>query len=265
MVVKDRRSSFPIIFALGSLILLILLLGFYFENCLKKELSMVSNQEAVLGVSTFSSSASKNPVNNHETFNFKTTIVGDQAGVLNATVLFDLTGPGVIGSNIQGPGVCVKITDTTGACNNVNIDPNETIVWTVPITAAANCSEQSPASLTLQTRLAATLVTSTSTATANCVANQPSSTTSPTTPATTGNGTTPPSTTGGGNQSGNGATNTTNGSGNNAQGLPVGGSGSAIDIAGFACSRVNGFPLVFILFIIWLILAAYYFIFSRRN
>src|SRR5688572_20549644 len=98
---KTRRSPLAKLLAIGSLVILLLLLGYYFENCLKKSLSMASSQEAVLGVSTFSSSSSKNPVVNGETFNFNATITGDQAGVTNATVLFNLTGPGVINSNIQ--------------------------------------------------------------------------------------------------------------------------------------------------------------------
>src|SRR5258708_28991897 len=203
MATRDKRkSSFPILIALGALILLILLLGFYFENCLKKN---------VLGVSSFNSSPSKNPVIDGQTFNFVATVVGDQAGALNATVLFSLTGSGVINSNIQGPGACAKITDTTAACNNVNIDPNQTIIWTVPVTANTNCSQNSPATLTLQTRLVATAVVSSSTASVNCVASQSGATTQPTntttpTTTTTGNG-------GAGNQSG-GTSNTTSGGGN---------------------------------------------------
>src|SRR5947207_13508283 len=97
MAARDRKKSLaPVIVALGTLILLILLLGYYFENCLNKKLSMGSEQQNVLGVSSFNSSASKNPVVNGETFNFVATIVGDQAGALNATVLFNLTGSGVI-------------------------------------------------------------------------------------------------------------------------------------------------------------------------
>lgn len=185
---KRRKSSLPAALAVGSLLLLLLLLGYYFENCLKRDLS------DVLGVSSFNSSSSKSPVTNGETFNFTATVVGDQAGALNATVLFDLTGRGVINSNIQGPGVCLKLTDSTAACNNVNIDPNQTINWVVPVTAAANCSQGNPASITLQTRLVATVVTSTSTASANCVASQPQTTSSanPTTPPSQGGGNTQP-------------------------------------------------------------------------
>lgn len=261
MAIKNKkRSTLPTILSLGFLILLILLLGLYFENCLKK---------AVLGVSTFNSSSSKNPVTNGETFNFTATVVGDQAGALNATVLFSLTGQGVINNNIQGPGACLKITDTTAACNNVNVDPNQTITWTVPVTASSNCSQTSPATLTLQTRLIATVVTSTSTASTNCVANQPLPT-----PSATTNATTSPTTTGGGSGTnttpGTGANNTTNttsttnggGGINQAPATPTPGT---FDFAGFACTKISGFPLILLLFILWLLVTAYYFIFRKKN
>ncbi|SRR5260221_315540 len=254
MAIRDRKkSSLPIFLALGSLILLILLLGYYFGNCFK----------GVLGVSTFNSSSSKNPVTDGQTFNFVATVVGDQSGALNATVLFNLTGSGVINSNIQGPGACVKLTDTTAACNNVNIDPNQTIIWTVPVTANTNCSQNSPATLTLQTRLVATAVVSSSIASVNCVAL----TTNPTpTPPSTGNGTPIPSATttgGGGNPSGTNNIYNTTGGGN--QGVPMSTSVPAFNFAGLACSKVSGLPLVFILFILWLLVCAYYFIFSNRR
>ncbi len=221
---------------------------------------MANSQEAVLGVSTFSSASSKNPVVNGETFNFVATIVGDQAGVLNATVLFNLTGQGVINSTIQGPGACTKITDTTAACNNVDIDPNQTINWVVPVTANANCA---PSSISLQTRLVATLVSSTSTTSVNCVASQPSATTSG------GTATNPPANTGGSNNGGGSNTTTTTtktgngtGSGSGAQATPAAMAG--FDIAGFACQKVSGLPLVILLLILWLLASAYYFIFSKR-
>src|SRR5258706_5270540 len=220
MAVGNRkRSTFPVAFALVTLILLILLLGSYFANCFTKD---------VLGVSTFSSSPSKNPVTNGETFNFKATVVGDQSGALNATVLFSLTGAGVINSNIQGPGACLKLTDTTAACNNVNVDPNETINWVVPVTAATNCSQQS-GSISLQTRLVATAVVSTSTAEVNCVAS--SVTTSTSTPSPTNNGNGATQTPNGSNASGN-QTNTTTTRTNGSGGLT--GNGNAFDLAGFA-------------------------------
>ncbi len=271
-----NNSSFPVILAVGSLILLILLLGYYFENCLKKQVTMGSEQQNVLGVSSFDSSASKNPVVNGETFNFVATVVGDQAGALNATVLFTLTGQGVINSNIKGPGACAKLTDTTAVCNNVDIDPNQTLVWTVPATAASNCSQSSPASVSLQTRLVATLVTSTSTATANCVANQPAATPTPNTTTAPGASTPTPSSQGGGNtqpaggsttgnQSGTSNTSNTGTNGTGAGGQNGSGSMSAFNIADFACSKVNGFPLVFLLFILWIILSAYYFMSHREE
>lgn len=250
-----RKSPLAMLLALGTLVLLLLLLGYYFENCLKKQLSLAGS-ENVLGVSTFSSSPSKNPVVNGETFNFAATVVGDQAGVLNATVLFSLTGQGVINSNIGGPGACVKVTDTTAACNNVNIDPNETITWTVPVTASGSCA---PSTLTLQTRLVATVVTSTSTATANCVASQPSATTS------TGGGTTatnPPA----GTNTNTTNTKTTGGTGTSATGAKATPAALvSFDIAGFACSKVSGLPLVLLLLILWLLASAYYFIWNKRK
>ncbi len=264
---RRRSSSFPIFLAVGALVLLLLLLGYYFENCFKGK--------DVLGVSTFNSSSSKNPVVNGETFNFNATVVGDQAGALNATVLFTLTGRGAIGSSIGGPGACAKLTDTTAACNNVDIDPNQTITWTVPVTAAGNCSQNTPPSLSLQTRLVATAVTTTSTATATCVASQqsgssPTSGSNPTTPPSNqGGGSTQPTSSSNGGQSGTTTNNTYNttsgtndkGSGNGEDAGGLG--GSNLNFAGFACSKVNGFPLVFILFILWVLASAYYFLLRR--
>src|SRR5258708_663658 len=243
----NKRLSLPILLALGSLILLILLLGFYFENCLKKN---------VLGVSTFNSSFSKNPVTDGDTFNFAATVVGDQSGALNATVLFNLTGAGVINSNIQGPGTCLKLTDTTAACNNVNIDPNQTIVWTVPITADTNCSQAS-GNISLQTRLVATAVVSTSTASVNCVAKSSAGgVNATTTPTSQNNGNATPnngSTTGTQTKTTNKVTTSA------ATPTPM----ATLSLAGLACSKFSGIPLIFLLFILWLLASAYYFIFRK--
>ncbi len=247
-VSKERKSPVPVLVALGFLVLLLLLLGLYFENCFKNN---------VLGVSTFGSSASKDPVVNGETFNFKATIVGDQAGVLNATVLFTLAGGGVMGTNIQGPGQCLKLTDTTGACNNVNVDPNQTVVWTVPVTANSNCSQSG--SIALQTRLVATVTTSTSTASVSCVASTGSNATNP-----------PANTNGNGNNNG-GGTNTTTSTASKTTTTKAGTKASPtptpmatnIDLAGLACYKVNGYPLVFILLIIWVLTSGYYFLIRK--
>lgn len=256
----ERRSVFPIVLAVGSLILLLLFLGMYLENCLR--------DRDVLGVSNFSSSASKNPVLNGEAFSFTSTIVGDQSGLLNATALFRLSGKGVIGSNIQGPGVCTKVNDSTAACNNADVDPNETVNWIIPVTASSDCS---PSSISLQTQLVATLVSSTTTASVDCVTSQA-------TPAPTGSGSNPtPTTTNtggnvqpstapvGGQNSGTTNTNTTNttrttGGSSSSQKLP----GTQLNVADFACYRVNGFPLVLLLIIVWLIVNIYYFVFHRH-
>ncbi len=248
MATRDnKRSSLPILLALGSLILLILLLGFYFENCLKKN---------VLGVSTFNSSFSKNPVTDGDTFNFAATVVGDQSGALNATVLFSLTGAGVINSNIQGPGTCLKLTDTTAACNNVNIDPNQTLVWTVPVTADTNCSQVS-GNISLQTRLVATAVVSTSTASVNCVAKSSGGggVNATATPTSQNNGNTTP---GSGSTTGT-QTKTTN-KVTTGGGAPM----ATLSLAGLACSKFSGIPLIFLLFILWLLASAYYFLFRKR-
>lgn len=179
-IASEKRSRLPAAIAFSILLLLILLLGFYLGTCLKKPIAMETTQQVVLGVSSFNTSASKNPVVNGESFTFNTTTVADANGIANATAKFDLSGQGVIDNNIHGPGTCVKITDATAVCNNVNVEANQTVTWTVPVTVKSNCSQSAPASLSFQAQLIAPVGTFTSTSGANCVASQQGTNPSPT-------------------------------------------------------------------------------------
>jgi len=304
---QSGKNPFAVVVTLLSLLVLMLLLGLYLGRCLQQSPAKISNV-TVLGVSNFSTSVSPNPAVDGSGVVFTANAAADSSGIANATIKFDLSGQGAIDNNIHGPGVCLKVTDATAVCNNVNIEANQTASWTIPVTVNSNCSKSSPASLSFQAQMIAPVGTFTSTAGVNCIASSNQGSTPIPTSSSGGNPTPTPTpssstttSTGGGstNNSGgtgtSGATGATTGSGTTGTGGGTGTTGTGAGgknvnvtgisgqgvtpavnnasagqdyFAGLLCYRfggTGGLPLIPLLFILWLVAAITYFLYSKRE
>ncbi len=199
----DRRQKyfFPILtfvfFPLLILLLIFLLNNFLFmcltETDTYKELT---KNASVLGVSSFDTSAAKTRILDNETVLFTTTATTDNGvlGIVNGTIVFNLTGEGRMGETIDGPGLCTRVSELRAVCTAVNVPSSETVAWRVPVTSKSTCSQSATPTITMVATLSSLGVvpeTSEDTAIVTC------DTASSTTGGTTTGGNTTGGTTGG--------------------------------------------------------------------
>lgn len=143
---KSQNHKFPyLIFLVVPLVVIIVMLLMYLflDMCMTDTsvYNKLSDKGDVMGVSSFSVDPSVSEVNGGDDFTYKTTITSDSTlGVLTTNIVFDLTGEGVIGADIDGPGLCQKVSDIRAVCTGVNILPEATLNWTLPVTANESCA-----------------------------------------------------------------------------------------------------------------------------
>lgn len=201
-----RVDKYPILaFVIFPLIVfgIMFLMYWFLQNCLvdTEVYKGLNSTPEVLGVSTFDLSASKTKILDNETVTYTATAVtdSDNTGVVTGTIVFNLTGEGRIGENIEGPGVCVRVSELRATCTAVNVPSSKTLVWKVPVTSKSTCSQSATPTLTMVATLGTTGVasqTSEDTAVVTCT-----------------NGSTSGSGGNGGNNGNNGGTGNTGGTG----------------------------------------------------
>src|SRR5258706_8279243 len=174
---KPYQDKQLLILLFIPLFLLIIFLIFFvpFIACLKYVAPIPTTQNLkVLGISNFDLSSSKTQVKDSEKFNYTTTLTSDSTPIVNATLVFQLSGQGSIG-DIQSPpllGTCNKVTDLKATCSNISLLPNETLTWIVYTTPSSKCSQVTPNSLTMLVTLTTSTDRKEATSIVNCVSGQ---------------------------------------------------------------------------------------------
>jgi uncharacterized membrane protein YgcG len=151
---RSNRSPIVTFVLLPLLILLAIGLMYWFlTQCLIETdvYKKLSSGGDVLGVSTFDLTASKTQIKNNETVTYTAKVVTDDSDVaaVTGTIVFNLAGEGRIGEEIEGPGLCVQVSELRATCTAVNLLPSRTLTWEVPVTSKSTCSESATPTLTM--------------------------------------------------------------------------------------------------------------------